>query len=740
MKSLLVFAIALVFVFGCSAASKTESKPGFQTEYTAPGLPASGQFRTVAVADLDNDGNPDIAAGGSYPGTVGIWYGEGAGGVTPPTFLPLEADVRFLTIGDFDEDGFKDLAFSVQREATGIQVWKNLGGRDWQRTGGPTDIKNYQGIQTADVNRDGHLDLIAANSSSEIDGGIQVWIGDGKGDWLRETGPTVNGLYMDVLVSDFNGDGNPDLAGAGWGRGAALNVWLGDGRGGWVGLPPVASGSFYGINSTDIDGDGDMDLLTGTYREGIRLFAGDGQGNFVPMFGPISDQEEDVVVSRKGEWREEKKVAFKDPEKKRRKQNRSFWDAFPIDLDGDGDMDIVAGSTVGQGLRAWENQGNDTWKLIQDRFPDQDTYYDIASADLNRDGFPELLAASFGAGVRVWHGKETSGKAKFDGLAKRSTGGKKEDRIVAVLENESFTTIDGIAEYRIGPLDVLGITIWKGIDATQADVTVTQTGRISFGFVDSLYVEGLTPSQLDERLTEILEKFFRNPKVDVAVKEYKSKFVSLMGAIGNGTGGTVQVELKGRTTVLDALGEEGGMARDAQMSEVRIRKADGQAFTVDLAKAIFQGDPNQNVVLDAGDVVYVPWLTEEANRVYVLGEVRSPGIYTFKGSSMKIFDAVMKAGGVTIFAREESTKIVRGDVTQPEVLSADIQSLSEQGDQTQNLSLVNGDLVYVPRSIIGDINLFVKRIAPIIQLWKTPGEFTDEAEDFERTNEALRVD
>ena len=298
----------------------------------------------------------------------------------------------------------------------------------------------------------------------------------------------------------------------------------------------------------------------------------------------------------------------------------------------------------------------------------------------------------------------------------------------------------GYREYRIGPLDVLEITTWQGLDAVRTPVVVNQVGTISFGFVDDLYVNGLTPSQLDGRLTEVLSKFFKTPKVDVNVKEYNSKLVSLMGAIGNGQGGTVQVALKGRTTILDALGEKGGVAQEAKMSEIRVRKKDGQTFTVDLNKSVFQGDANQNVVLDAGDLVYVPWLTEEANRVYVLGEVKSPGIYTFKGTNMKIFDAVMKAGGVTIFAKEEQTRIVRGDITNPEVLQADMERLIEEGDQTQNVSLANGDVVYVPRSIIGDVKLFVDRIAPIVSLYKTPGEFAEETESFERTNEALRTD
>ena len=735
----------LILFLGCAHSSTPVSKKSFQEAYTAPGLPASGQFRAVAAEDLDNDGHLDVIAGGSFPGTVGVWFSDGGGGVSPPVFLPFEADVRSLAIGDFDEDGLADIAVSVQRESAGIMVWKNMGERQWRRIPGPTDINKYQGMAAADVNRDGHLDLIAANSTSESRGGIQVWIGDGQGGWLRESGPTVTGIYMDVVPADFNGDGNLDLAGAGWGQKGALNVWMGDGRGGWTTTPPVQRGSFYGLNAADMTGDGTLDLLSGTYRSGVMLFSGDGNGGFSPLLGPVSDHVNDVLTSRDGEAVRDPDAAdpalFGDPDGKLVQQNRSFWDVMAHDLDNDGDMDIIAGSMADQGLRAWENQGDGTWQLIADRFPDQGTYYEIVTADLNDDGFKEVLVAGFGNGIKAWHGREVAGQSEF-AVHRSAMGrpGKQGNRGILITENESFTTIDGASEYRIGPNDVLEITIWKGIDTTKTTVEVSQIGKISFGFVEDLYVSGMTPSQLDAQITKLIAEFIRNPKVDIAVKEYNSKFVSLMGAIGDGSGGTARLEIKGRTSVLDALGERGGMAHNANMSDVRIRKKTGQTITVDLFKALFQGDLNQDVVLDPGDVVYVPWLTDEANRVYVLGEVRNPGIYTFKGSDMKIFDAVMMAGGVTLFAKEESTKIVRGDITQPEVLSADIQRLTEEGDQTQNVALLNGDLVYVPRSVIGDINRFVKLISPIITLWKTPGEFTEEAENFERTNEALRVD
>jgi polysaccharide biosynthesis/export protein len=736
-----LFIASAVFLTGCSHYSKPEPEKSFQTEYAAPGLPSSGQFRTVAVADFNNDGHPDLAAGGSFPGTVGIWLGDGVGGVSPPAFLPFEADVRSIVIGDFDEDGYADVAVSVQRESAGIMVWKNMGAEGWKRIPGPTDIYRYQGIAAADVNRDGHLDLVAANGTAENQGGIQVWIGDGRGGWYRESGPTVTGLYMDVLLADFNDDGNLDLAGAGWGRNGALKIWLGNGAGGWTSTPPVARGSFYGLNAADMNGDGHLDLLAGTYRSGVSLFSGDGRGNFDPLFGPLSDRSEEVLVSNEGTLVQDGSDVMPSQSKTIIKQNRSFWDVFPMDLDGDGDLDIVASSMSGQGLRAWENKADNNWHLIQDRFPDEGSFYDIVADDLNADGYDEIVVAGFGNGIKVWHGKEVSGQSEFTWQG--TGGGRKENKQLRgqfVRENESFTTINGVPEYRIGPQDILEITIWKGLEATKSMVEVSARGTISIGFIDDFHAVGLTPSQLDERITERLTEFIKNPKVDMTVKSYKSKYVSLMGAIGTGTGGSNRVPMDGRTTVLDALGEQGGMAKNANMSDVRIRKKTGQTITVDLFKALFQGDLNQDVVLDNGDVVYVPWLTEEANRVYVLGEVRSPGIYSFKGSSMKIFDAVMMAGGATLFAKEGHTKIVRGDVTQPEVLSADIKQLTEEGDQTQNVDLLNGDLVYVPRSFIGDIKLFVDRISPILTLIKTPGDYMREARSYETTGRILRTD
>ncbi len=684
---------------GCAApeSRKTPEQstvtPALQKE---GGLMSAGQYRGVAVADLDNDGKLDIVGGASAPGTVTVWFGDGAGRMTDASTLPVNGDVRSVAVADVNEDGRPDIIFSIQREASGIKVWLNQGGRKWAEGPSPVQGNRYEGVKTADVNRDGHVDIIAANATSESAGGIQVWLGDGAGGWPVESGPVNVGLYMDVALEDFNGDGFTDLAGAGWGARGAVRVWLGKGNGEWVSASAPKAGHFNGLSLADADGDGITDILAGSYKNGVFIFKGDGLGNFRQTAGPT--------------------------------ETGGFWKALALDLDGDGDRDIVAGSIEAGGVLVWENAGEDGWGPMEGWDDAGLSYYDMAVADFNADGKNDLCAASFGQGVKLWLGKGGYPLAPAPVREVRppetATPG-----YVEPEENDVYTTASGFPEYKIGPGDVLEITVWKKATPEREIILVRPDGKISFGFVEDLHVDGLTPTQLDDALTAHLKQFIRKPVIDVIVKEYRSKRVTFMGEIFTNVTkntGPGQYVITGKTHVLEMLSRVGGPTQKANLQDVRFRRKDGQAITLDLYKAMFYGDETQDAVLNDGDVILIPPVTDEANRVYVFGEVNRPGAYSFTGTEMTLLDAVTKAGGFTVFGVPDSTKIVRGDKTRPEVISADLKRLIEEGDQTQNVAIADGDLVYVPRSFIGDINIFVKRISPLLQLIYAPANIREE--------------
>ena len=696
-------------VAGCATKPDAYTPP--QPMPKAEGLAIAGNFRTVAIADLDNDGKLDVVGGASSPGMVTINYGDGKGGISQPQHLAVKGQVRSVAIADINEDGLPDIVFSLQKHAAGIRLWVNQSKRRWHLGQGPVDINKYEGIATADVNGDGHMDIIAANMTSATQGGIQVWLGDGRGNWPVESGPTITGIYMDVLPVDLNHDGHLDLIGAGWGTSGGLRVWLGDGTGNWASTDPLERGSFYGLSIGDVNNDDHFDILAGSYKSGIQIFAGDGRGNFGAL---ISPQE---YLKNKPEPRAVADIQLPEPEK-----DRSYWTALAMDLDKDGLEDIVAGSLDSEGIHAWRNLGDGRWTWFEGLFPATGSYYEMTIGDLDADDHMDLCAASVGEGIKFWPGGQGALKIVQRRQIEELKSPEHRVGIKAPSENNVFKTINGVAEYKIDPGDTLEITLWEGTTPAREQIIVREDGKISFGFVEDLNVKGLTSSELDRLLTGYIKEYVKNPRIDVVVKEYNSKFIRLSGAIayhGPGTG-PGKYELTTKTTTLEMITQYGGTAKDADLGGIKIHRKNGQTISLDLFAAINRGDLSQNLVLDDGDLVFIPTLEEGGKRVYVFGEVQNPGAYTFAGSDMRLFDAISKAGGTTVFGARESTRVVRGDPASPEIITADVKSLIEEGNVAQNVVLASGDMVYVPRSGWGTINMYNRRIRPLFELLLWP--------------------
>jgi polysaccharide export outer membrane protein len=141
---------------------------------------------------------------------------------------------------------------------------------------------------------------------------------------------------------------------------------------------------------------------------------------------------------------------------------------------------------------------------------------------------------------------------------------------------------------------------------------------------------------------------------------------------------------------------------------------------VNLNKTITQGDLSQNVVLDSEDTVVVPVIAEDKkNRVFVFGEVNNPGVIPTSGD-LTVIEALALAGGFKQRAVLGDARILRGDMTRPEVIACDIDRILTKGDMSQNVKLRNGDMLYVPKNAIGRVSDFLREIAPILSFITYP--------------------
>ncbi|MDH5704749.1 MAG: SLBB domain-containing protein, partial [Candidatus Aminicenantes bacterium] len=119
-------------------------------------------------------------------------------------------------------------------------------------------------------------------------------------------------------------------------------------------------------------------------------------------------------------------------------------------------------------------------------------------------------------------------------------------------------------------------------------------------------------------------------------------------------------------------------------------------------------DKSSQILVAGGDTVYVPPL--EFNKVYVLGEVKNPMIVLVKGK-LTVLDAITEAGGETRDAVLKSVIVIRGELGSQKGIRVNLKELLKKGDISQNIELMPGDIVYVPKTFIVHIERFLRDLA-----------------------------
>jgi hypothetical protein len=164
--------------------------------------------REIALGDLDNDGNLDaVLTHESNLAKVTVLMGRGDGNFVTPTPYPIETWSLGLTTADLNKDGILDVAAA---NSVGNSVSILLGKGDGTLLPQVSYETGYgpQGIAAADMNRDGSLDLITCNHES---GTVSVLLGAGDGTFAARRDSRLGPSATSLVVEDLNLDGRPDV-------------------------------------------------------------------------------------------------------------------------------------------------------------------------------------------------------------------------------------------------------------------------------------------------------------------------------------------------------------------------------------------------------------------------------------------------------------------------------------------------------------------------------------------------
>ena len=275
---------------------------------------------SVAVADLNNDGKLDIvvtnyACSPCEQSTVGVLLGNGDGTFQPVVTYNVNAEQALgVVVGDLNNDGKPDLMVAA---FYGISVLLGNGDGTFQSAVVTPFGIGFTSIVAGDVNGDHNLDVVASGQY-----GLAVFLGKGDGTFQTpvdySSGAASGGWAQSVVLGDLNRDGSLDIAAANYPDGT-VGVLLNKGDGTFAPAELFDTGASlsWSLAIGDVTGDLKPDLVVANQSGSFSVLTGNGDGTFqsplvfvdayggdnsVAIYDINKDRTPDVVLSDGGGW------------------------------------------------------------------------------------------------------------------------------------------------------------------------------------------------------------------------------------------------------------------------------------------------------------------------------------------------------------------------------------------------------------------------------------------------------
>lgn len=274
-----------------------------------------------------------------------------------------------LAAGDFNNDGKLDLAVANVSDSTVSILLGNGDGTFQPQTTLSSFVEPF-GIAVGDLNGDGILDLVVGNDSGE--GGLNIFLGNGSGGFTAVTFVNGGNCLLEPVLADLNRDGKLDIV-VGDECGSRILVFLGNGDG-TFGSPITvsATGQIFGIAVADFNGDGILDIAATNYNNNtVDIYLGVGDGTFGAA--TLITNAFDLISLAAG------------------------------DFNGDGKVDLLGADEGGNtgGIYLLYGNGDGTFQTPVVVAGAGDSYFSVATGDLNGDGNLDIIGTSTGGLLQI---------------------------------------------------------------------------------------------------------------------------------------------------------------------------------------------------------------------------------------------------------------------------------------------------------------------------------------------------
>lgn len=246
-------------------------------------------------------------------------------------------------------------------------------------------------------------------------------------------------------------------------------------------------------------------------------------------------------------------------------------------------------------------------------------------------------------------------------------------------------------KYVVGPGDEVKLLLWGRLNG-QYNLTVDRDGKITLPQIGPISVAGLTFEQMSAHLIKQTEQIV-GTNIDITMGSLKTIPIFVLGDVRRPGAYTIG----SFATITDALLIAGGPTLIGSMRNIQLKRKDKVITTFDLYDLLLKGDKSKDMMLQAGDVIFVP---VTGPLVGIAGNVKRPAIYELK----KQFDLqtmIDLAGGIIPTAYTQQIQIERVQKNERHIV-VDIND--KHLDKTKRVSIQDADLVKIFSIVDRDLN------------------------------------
>ena len=163
-----------------------------------------------------------------------------------------------------------------------------------------------------------------------------------------------------------------------------------------------------------------------------------------------------------------------------------------------------------------------------------------------------------------------------------------------------------VSVYKLSPGDVIAIKVYLE-SSMDRELRINGDGTITYPMAGNIQLAGLTVTEAEKKISKLLSAYYRNPQVNIVIKNYNNKKIAIYGQVHKPQAMTLPAENK--MTLMEAITSAGGFTSIANTAKVRVvRMVEGkqQMLEIDVTQITKNGHKDLDIELMPGDLIYVP--------------------------------------------------------------------------------------------------------------------------------------